>query len=120
MGIISGLFKTATLGAVAAGGTFYVATFRSTFVPFDPSDPILSSSAFKKYNPDNNPPTKDLCIRKVPLSKIDPELLEKDGKLVEAFCGGVWSGLGSSMWLWIHASSTTAFKQANTDISDGT
>ena len=35
-------------------------------------------------------------MRKVPLSKIKPQLLEKEkeGKLVEAFCAGVWGGYG--------------------------
>lgn len=36
----------------------------------------------------------DDCIRKVPLSQIDPKLLEKKGKLAEKFCAGVWGGLG--------------------------
>lgn len=47
-----------------------------------------------RQNPNRNPATQDLCQRKVPLSKIKPHLLEKEGKLVEAFCAGVWGGLG--------------------------
>jgi len=33
-------------------------------------------------------------VRKIPLNRIKPQLLEKEGKLVEAFCAGVWGGLG--------------------------
>lgn len=41
-------------------------------------------------------------MRRVPLSQIKPELLEKDGKLAEAFCAGVWSGLGmSSLYIYL-------------------
>lgn len=36
----------------------------------------------------------DLCVKRVPLTQIKPEYLEKEGKLVEKFCAGVWSGLG--------------------------
>ena len=41
-------------------------------------------------------------MRRVPLSQIKPELLEKDGKLAEAFCAGVWSGLGTSSIQYIY------------------
>ena len=38
-------------------------------------------------------------MRKVPLSKIKPQLLEKEGRLTEAFCAGVvshpWGANGS-------------------------
>lgn len=94
MGLIRGLFKTATIGGTAAVGTFFWATRNDTFVPLAPSDPIFHSASFNKYNPSKNPTTHDLYIRKVPLSQINPSLLEKKGKLVEAFCAGVWGGWG--------------------------
>lgn len=37
----------------------------------------------------------DLCVRRVPLTKIKPDLLEKEGKLVEKFCAGVWGSIGT-------------------------
>lgn len=58
------------------------------------SDHIFHSSNFHKLNPERNPTTHDLYIQKVPLSKINPALLSKEGKLIEAFCAGVWSGSG--------------------------
>jgi len=63
-------------------------------VPVAPADPIFSSPAFLKLNPHTNPAMQDLCVRKVPIDKIKPQLLEKEGKLVEALSAGVWSGLG--------------------------
>lgn len=49
---------------------------------------------FARYNPERNPTLSDLCVKRIPLSQIKPELLEKEGKLVEKFCAGVWGGLG--------------------------
>jgi hypothetical protein len=71
-------------------------TRNSKFVPISSDDAIFSSTAYIRNNPNKNPQTKDLCVRKVPLSKIKPHLLEKEGegKLVEAFCAGVWGGIG--------------------------
>ncbi|TVY31293.1 hypothetical protein LSUB1_G008983, partial [Lachnellula subtilissima] len=66
------------------------------FVPLSPTDAIFTSPAYLRNNPNKNPASQDLCVRRVPLSKIKPHLLEKEaeGKLTEAFCQGLWSGLG--------------------------
>jgi len=42
-------------------------------------------------------------VRKVELAKIKPQLLEKEGegRLVEAFCAGVWGGIGMLIFLFI-------------------
>lgn len=94
MGVIRSLINVTALGGAGslAGWTFW--TRNSRFVPISSTDPIFSSVAYARNNPNRNPATQDLCVRKVPLSKIKPQLLEKEGKLVEAFCAGVWGGLG--------------------------
>ncbi|KAJ7223094.1 hypothetical protein GGX14DRAFT_657180 [Mycena pura] len=87
---------TSVAGAVGFGG-FLFFTRKSRFVPFSlADDPIFASSHYKKLNPHQNDALHDLCVRRVPLSQIKPELLQDDsrGKLVEAFCSGVWSGFG--------------------------
>jgi hypothetical protein len=99
MGLISKVLKTTIVGGAATAGVFDFWTRKCQFVPFPVSDPILSSSALRKYNPNNNPAVRDLCIRKVPLSKIKPELLEKDGELVEAFTAGIWGGPGTYLFM---------------------
>ena len=102
MGIIRGTLKLTTIGTAATLGTFFWATRDSTFVALPVTDHIFQSKLFSKFNPSKNPTTHDLCIRKVPLSEINPALLEKKGKLVEAFCAGVWSGWGMylvSFWI---------------------
>ncbi|PBP26117.1 hypothetical protein BUE80_DR002978 [Diplocarpon rosae] len=97
MGVIRTLLSTAALGGAGSGAAFAYSnkwTRNSKFVPLSPSDAIFSSSAYSFQNPNRNPATQDLCVRRVPLTKIKPQLLEKEGKLVEAFCAGVWGGYG--------------------------
>lgn len=65
-----------------------------------PDDYLFHSTLFARYNPNNAPVTQDLAVRRVPLSQIKPELLEKEGKLTEAFCAGVWSGLGTFFFVF--------------------
>ena len=93
-----GFFRTAlTLtGWGSLGGalsyTFY--TRKSKIYPLQPTDYLFGTTLFARFNPYNNPAVSDICTRSVPLSKIKPELLEREGRLVEAFCAGVWSGKG--------------------------
>ena len=94
MGVIRSLVSLAAYGSVAGAGTWALWTRNSKFVPMSTSDYIYSTTFFARNNPDNNPTTNDLCVKRVPLSQIKPEYLEKDGKLVEKFCAGVWGGLG--------------------------
>ncbi|PGH16188.1 hypothetical protein AJ79_01955 [Helicocarpus griseus UAMH5409] len=94
MGLFKGLIKASVVGGVATTGSFFYLTRDSKFVPFSTSDYLFSSPYFRKYNPQNNPTIHDHCVKKVPLSKIDPHLLTREGKLVEAFCASVWGGLG--------------------------
>ena len=95
MGIIRTLIQTTALGGVGTGLGWAFWTRNSKFIPISSSDPLFSSPAYLKNNPNRNPATQDLCVRKVPLSKIKPQLLEKEGRLTEAFCAGVWGGLGT-------------------------
>ncbi|KAL4966086.1 uncharacterized protein BDV14DRAFT_171593 [Aspergillus stella-maris] len=94
MGIITRTLKLGTYTGLASVAGFFAYTRNDRFVPMTPTDPIFGHSLFAKFNPSKNPTTHDLCIRRVPLSEINPSLLEKKGKLVEAFCAGVWSGWG--------------------------
>jgi hypothetical protein len=94
MGLVKRFLRLSTVGGAASVGAFFWATRNDTFVPLPPSDHLFHSSIFHSLNPSRNPTTHDLCIRKVPLSDINPTLLEKKGKLVEAFCAGVWGGWG--------------------------
>lgn len=97
MGIIGRFLKLTTYGGVATLGAHFIWTRNSHVEPLPRTDYLFSSPSFKKYNPDQNAVLSDVCIRKVPLSQIDPKLLEKKGKLAEAFCAGVWGGLGKSL-----------------------
>jgi hypothetical protein len=94
MGLFSRLLKVSAAGTVASIGVFWGATRNDVFEPIDTSDPIFQSAFFKTFNPNRNPTLHDVCVRRIPLDKIKPELLENKGKLVEAFCAGVWGGMG--------------------------
>ncbi|KAJ5280699.1 hypothetical protein N7478_006071 [Penicillium angulare] len=94
MGLFKGLLKATAAGSVVSVGVFFGATRNDVFRGMDASDPIFQHALFKKFNPENNPTLHDMCVRRVPLDKIKPELLEKNSKLTEAFCAGVWGGLG--------------------------
>lgn len=94
MGLISKLFNTTVVGTAGVVGGFAYITRDAQFVPLSTTDYLFNSVHFSKYNPFQNPTTHDLCVQKVPLRELRPELLEKEGKLVEAFCAGVWSGPG--------------------------
>lgn len=96
MGIFSKLIKTTVAGSIASVGVFWGATRNDIFETMDSSDPIFQSAFFKKFNPSSNPTLHDICVRRIPLDKIRPSLVEEKGKLVEAFCAGVWGGMGKS------------------------
>ncbi|KAH8690278.1 hypothetical protein BGW36DRAFT_390508 [Talaromyces proteolyticus] len=94
MGIIGRFLKLPIYGGVATLGAHFIWTRHSTVEPLPTTDYLFTSPSYKKLNPDQNAVLSDVCIRRVPLSQIDPRLLEKKGKLVEAFCAGVWGGFG--------------------------
>lgn len=92
MGIIKRTIYTTVLTGTAFVG--YVAGSTSIICPLPRDDPLLSSSIYKRHNPLNNPATQDVCIKRIPLSKVRPELLDKEGDLVVEFCRGIWAGWG--------------------------
>ena len=46
------------------------------------------------YNSHQNAAMQDVCIKRIPLRKIKPELLHREGDLVVEFCREIWRGLG--------------------------
>lgn len=94
MGILKKAFAVTGWSAFGATTGYYLWTRKNRIVDVPPSDYLFNHTLYARYNPNKAPVTQDLCLRKVPLSKIRPELLEKEGKLVEAFCAGIWGGPG--------------------------
>lgn len=92
MGIIKRTIATGILTGTAFVG--YVAGTTSVICPLPLDDPVWSSSTYKRHNVHGNPATQDVCIRRIPLSKVRPELLQNEGDLALEFCRGVWSGWG--------------------------
>lgn len=94
MGVLGRFLKLSTYGGIATLGAHFIWTRNSSVEPLSVTDYLFTSPWYKKLNPNQNAVLRDVCVRKVPLSQIDPRLLERKGKLVEAFCAGVWGGLG--------------------------
>jgi hypothetical protein len=97
--LTSKLLQGTAVTTSATLAAFFVWTKHCKFVDLSPTtDPLFQSAFYKKYNPNPNPALYDLCVRKIPIFKLKPELVEdaeKGGtKMVEAFCAGVWSGFG--------------------------
>lgn len=97
--LTSKLLQATAVTTSATIATFFVWTKHCHFTDLSPAtDPIFQSAFYKKYNPSANPTTHDLCIRKIPIFKLKPELLEDaehgGTKMVEAFCAGVWGSFG--------------------------
>ncbi|KAF5019321.1 hypothetical protein F66182_8678 [Fusarium sp. NRRL 66182] len=72
----------------------YLAAKNPVISPLPSNDPIWSTRLFRRGNPNGNPSTQDVCIKRVPFSKIRPELLSKESDLTLEFCRGLWSGWG--------------------------
>lgn len=92
MGIIKKTIYTGIATGTALFG--YIGATTSVIWPLPLDDPIFTSDVYNRYNPFHNPPTQDVCVKRIPLSKIRPELLQKEGDLAVEFCRGVWSGWG--------------------------
>ncbi|RMZ89825.1 hypothetical protein DV736_g2955, partial [Chaetothyriales sp. CBS 134916] len=93
------------LGAIGAGtsvAAFFIGTKHCEIVdPLDPqSEPLFKSSWYKLYNPHNNKPLSDACVRKIPLRLLKYDILldAKNGgpKLVESFAQGCFGGYTST------------------------
>ncbi|KAJ9631625.1 hypothetical protein H2203_000024 [Taxawa tesnikishii (nom. ined.)] len=89
MGVIRSLVALTGYSSLAGASAFALWSRGSKFVPVPANDYIYNTTLFARYNPEKNPTMTDLCVRRVPLTKIKPDLLEKEGKLVEKFCAGV-------------------------------
>ncbi|EMC93414.1 hypothetical protein BAUCODRAFT_76213 [Baudoinia panamericana UAMH 10762] len=96
MPVLRTTLAVAGWGGLAGVAGWIALTRDCTMKPVPPSDYLFNHTLYARYNPNNAPVTEDICIRQVPLNKIKPELLEgkDDGRLVEAFCQGVWGGIG--------------------------
>ncbi|KAJ5794630.1 hypothetical protein N7457_001229 [Penicillium paradoxum] len=80
-------------GLLATGSFFYY-TRHVEAVHLSPSDSIFQSKYHQRFNPNNNPTVHDLHVRVVPISQIDPALLERQDALIERYSAGVWAGAG--------------------------
>jgi len=81
-------------GGLSSGILAYLGTTTTIITPLAEDDPLWRSQSYSLYNPHRNAATQDVCIKRIPLRKVKPELLHGEGDLVVEFCRGVWGGLG--------------------------
>ncbi|PNS18529.1 hypothetical protein CAC42_5068 [Sphaceloma murrayae] len=94
MGIVRRALTLTGWGAFAGAGSLAFYTRKSKIMPLPAEDYLYNTTFYSRLNPNSNPTMNDICIQKVPMSKIKPEYLEPDGKLAEKFCAGIWSTWG--------------------------
>ena len=90
------------VGTLSSIGAFFVWTKHCKIEYLHPtSEPLFTNQWYKKLNVNANPTLHDECVRRLPLFKLKPELVEdaKNGgsKLVEGLSQGVWGGFGTSL-----------------------
>lgn len=95
MGIIRKTIYTGVLTGLGVAGYLGASTTLARPLPRD--DPLFSSKIYSQYNKHHNGSAQDVVVKRIPLSKIRPELLQNEGDLAVEFCRGVWSGLGTSL-----------------------
>jgi hypothetical protein len=94
------LRKAVYTGLLATSGSAaFLAAKNPVIAPLTSDDGIWKSAVYRKHNPSKNPSTQDVCIKRIPLSKIRPELLQREGDLALEFCRGLWGGLGKHLMI---------------------
>jgi hypothetical protein len=93
-----------TLGLAFASFTVGFASYRfvtygQTFQAFDDeTDSLAQSTIAKSLNPYGNKTLSDIYLARVPLERIDPDLIrnggEESSKLVERYAAGLLGGWG--------------------------
>ncbi|CAG7557795.1 unnamed protein product [Fusarium equiseti] len=92
--------KVAAGISVTGAISFHLLTRECKFEPFGPANgtSLFTHSMLKQTNPWNKPVSADSCVREVPFTKLDPQLIEDAANggtmLIERFAAGMWGGFG--------------------------
>jgi hypothetical protein len=94
------LAKAAAGVSVTGAAGFWFWTRKCSFEEFEPeTDALFRHTILSKINPWNKPESHDMCVRRVAVGEVKPELLEDarrgGSKLVEAFCAGMLGRYGT-------------------------
>ncbi|KAH7303946.1 hypothetical protein B0I35DRAFT_465467 [Stachybotrys elegans] len=85
--------KAVAAGAVGSvAGTAWLLSSSTIITPIPKHEAIWQSSSLSRLNSFQNPVLEDVCVKRVPLSRVRPELRYDEAALALQFCRGVWSG----------------------------
>lgn len=93
MGIIKKTIYTSALTTASVLG--YLGATTTLITPLPNDDPVWRSKSYARVNVHRNAAMHDVAVKRIPLDKIKPSLLQKDGDLTVEFCRSVWGGLGT-------------------------
>jgi hypothetical protein len=93
MGIIKKTFYTGILTGASVLG--YLGATTTLITPLPNDDPVWRSKSYARVNVHRNAAMHDVAVKRIPLDKIKPSLLQKEGDLTVEFCRSVWGGLGT-------------------------
>ncbi|KXJ94278.1 hypothetical protein Micbo1qcDRAFT_193486 [Microdochium bolleyi] len=91
--LMTGLW-TGVGSAAGVGATMAYILSSSRITDLTRNDPMLWDKTYARYNPRGNPALTDVVTKRVPLSKIKPELRDNEEALTLEFCRGIWSRWG--------------------------
>lgn len=91
------LRKAVVTGVIgSAAGTTWLLSSSKLVSPIPQHEALWQSDCLRKFNHFDNPVLEDVCIKRIPRSKIRRELRNDEAALTLEFCRGVWSGWGLS------------------------
>ncbi|CAG7967871.1 unnamed protein product [Penicillium salamii] len=92
MSVARKLLVSAALTGSIGTAVIYYNIWDIHVIPLTATDPIFTSTDYKRSNPNNNPTIQDLHVIRVPLSQIDSGLANDPERLSARYCGAVWAG----------------------------
>ncbi|KAI1378046.1 hypothetical protein F4677DRAFT_414288 [Hypoxylon crocopeplum] len=77
--------------AVPVGAVAYLTATTNVTTPLSADDELWAVKSFARFNRYNNPSIQDVAWKRLPLSKVRPELRSEEALTTE-FCRGAWAG----------------------------
>ncbi|KAI2606751.1 hypothetical protein GGR54DRAFT_643983 [Hypoxylon sp. NC1633] len=90
MGVTGKSLSTALVAVT--GSVAYLTTTTNLTSPLPADDELWATKSFARVNRYSNPSLQDDARKRIPLSKVRPELRDDEEALAIEFCRGAWAG----------------------------